>query len=241
MKQAEKIYMISDAAKQVKVEAHVLRYWEEELELPVKRNEMGHRFYTEEDLELFRRIKDLKEKGIQLKGIKSILKNGALMEPADTLAGSLADSLADSLAGENSVEGKELEKRHVVMVKKGEFLPVTEKSFPIHEESREQKSLRLQQLLKEMISEAVCSNNREIYRDMKESILKELDYQFRLQEEREETREKERILREEEHFKQVDELLRARSSKGENDVKKKRVFDGRFLKNGFTGKKRSIS
>lgn len=229
MKQAEKIYMISDAAKQVKVEAHVLRYWEEELELPVKRNEMGHRFYTEEDLELFRRIKDLKEKGIQLKGIKSILKNGSLTESADILE------------RENVGEGNEMEKRHVVMVKKGEFLPVTEKTFPIHEESREQKSLRLQQLLKEMISEAVSSNNREIYRDMKESILKELDYQFRLQEEREETREKERILREEEHFKQIDELLRVRSSKGENVSKRKKVFDGRFLKNGFTGKKRSIS
>lgn len=229
MKQAEKIYMISDAAKQVKVEAHVLRYWEEELELPVKRNEMGHRFYTEEDLELFRRIKDLKEKGIQLKGIKSILKNGGLMEPADILE------------RESVGEGNEMEKRHVVMVKKGEFLPVTEKTFPIHEESKEQKSLRLQQLLKEMISEAVSSNNREIYHDMKESILKELDYQFRLQEEREETREKERILREEEHFKQIDELLRVRSSKGENVSKKKKVFDGRFLKNGFTGKKRSIS
>ena len=229
MKQAEKIYMISDAAKQVKVEAHVLRYWEEELELPVKRNEMGHRFYTEEDLELFRRIKDLKEKGIQLKGIKSILKNGGLIEPADILE------------RENVGEGNEMEKRHVVMVKKGEFLPVTEKTFPIHEESREQKSLRLQQLLKEMISEAVSSNNREIYRDMKESILKELDYQFRLQEEREETREKERILREEEHFKQIDELLRVRSSTGESVSKKKKVFDSRFLKNGFTGKKRSIS
>ncbi len=229
MKQAEKIYMISDAAKQVKVEAHVLRYWEEELELPVKRNEMGHRFYTEEDLELFRRIKDLKEKGIQLKGIKSILKNGGLTESSDILE------------RENVGEGNEMEKRHVVMVKKGEFLPITEKSFPIHEESREQKSLRLQQLLKEMISEAVSSNNREVYRDMKESILKELDYQFRLQEEREETREKERILREEEHFKQIDELLRVRSSKGENASKKKRVFDGRFLKNGFSGKKRSIS
>ena len=36
MKQAEKIYMISDAAKKVEVEAHVLRYWEEELEIPAK-------------------------------------------------------------------------------------------------------------------------------------------------------------------------------------------------------------
>ena len=30
--------MISDAAKEVDVESHVLRYWEEELKLPIKRN-----------------------------------------------------------------------------------------------------------------------------------------------------------------------------------------------------------
>ena len=228
MKQTERIYMISDAAKQVKVEAHVLRYWEEELELPVKRNEMGHRFYTEEDLGQFRRIKELKEKGIQLKGIKNILKSGSLNESMDILESG------------NLSEGEGME-RHVVMVKKGEFLPVTEKSFPVREESREQKSLRLQQLLREMISEAVQSNNQEIYRDMKDSILKELDYQFRLQEEREETREKERILREEEHFKQIDELLRSRSAKKESSLKMRKVFDGKFLKNGFTGKKRSIT
>ena len=36
-------YMISETAKQVDVEAHVLRYWEEELSLPIDRNEMGHR------------------------------------------------------------------------------------------------------------------------------------------------------------------------------------------------------
>ena len=68
--QTEKIYMISDAAKNVKVEAHVLRYWEEELKLPVKRNEMGHRFYTEEDIKLFQRVKDLKDQGLQLKAIR---------------------------------------------------------------------------------------------------------------------------------------------------------------------------
>ena len=46
-------YLISDAAKKVQVESHVLRYWEEELELPIKRNELGHRFYTEEDIKRF--------------------------------------------------------------------------------------------------------------------------------------------------------------------------------------------
>ena len=33
--------LISDAAKQVKVESHVLRYWEEELHLPIKKKRAG--------------------------------------------------------------------------------------------------------------------------------------------------------------------------------------------------------
>ena len=33
-------YLISDASRKVDVEAHVLRYWEEELELAIPRNEM---------------------------------------------------------------------------------------------------------------------------------------------------------------------------------------------------------
>ena len=66
---SEMRYMISDAAKLVDVEAHVLRYWEEELELPIGRNEMGHRYYTEENIQLFRRIRELKEQGVQLKAI----------------------------------------------------------------------------------------------------------------------------------------------------------------------------
>ena len=66
-------YMISDTAKKVDVEAHVLRYWEEELELDIARNEMGHRYYTNDDILLFRDIKELKEQGFQLKAIKMLL------------------------------------------------------------------------------------------------------------------------------------------------------------------------
>ena len=36
---AEARYLISDAAKKVDVESHVLRYWEEELELNIPRND----------------------------------------------------------------------------------------------------------------------------------------------------------------------------------------------------------
>ena len=56
------IYYISEAAKKVQVENHVLRYWEEELQLPIKRNEMGHRCYTEQDIRQLKEIKQLKEK-----------------------------------------------------------------------------------------------------------------------------------------------------------------------------------
>ena len=66
-------YLISDAAKQVEVESHVLRYWEEELDIPIKRNELGHRYYTSEDVERFREIKSLKEQGLQLKAIRMVL------------------------------------------------------------------------------------------------------------------------------------------------------------------------
>ena len=38
---AEARYLISDAAKKVDVESHVLRYWEEELELNIPRNARG--------------------------------------------------------------------------------------------------------------------------------------------------------------------------------------------------------
>lgn len=70
--------MISDAANLVDVESHVLRYWEDELELKIPRNEMGHRYYTKENIEEFQKIKELKEQGYQLKAIRLIVHNGTL-------------------------------------------------------------------------------------------------------------------------------------------------------------------
>ena len=73
-------YMISDAADMVHVETHVLRYWEEELELAIPRNEMGHRYYTRENIKEFQRIKELKDQGYQLKAIRMIIHTGKVPE-----------------------------------------------------------------------------------------------------------------------------------------------------------------
>ena len=74
-------YMISDAAAMAGVESHVLRYWEEELDLTIPRNEMGHRYYTRENIQEFQKIKQLKEQGYQLKAIRFILHNGSMDKP----------------------------------------------------------------------------------------------------------------------------------------------------------------
>ncbi len=66
-------YMISEAAKRVNLEAHVMRHWEEELGLAIGRTEMGHRYYTDEDVRLFNCIKELKEQGMLLKELKELI------------------------------------------------------------------------------------------------------------------------------------------------------------------------
>lgn len=64
-------YIISDAAKKLHVEPHVLRYWEEELNLAIPRNKMGHRIYGDKELTLFKQVMKWKEEGLALKDIQN--------------------------------------------------------------------------------------------------------------------------------------------------------------------------
>lgn len=70
---SETRYSISEASKMAEAQSHVLRYWEEELHLPIGRNEMGHRYYTRWDIQVFLSIKELKKKGFQLKEINELV------------------------------------------------------------------------------------------------------------------------------------------------------------------------
>ncbi|MCM1046052.1 MAG: helix-turn-helix domain-containing protein [Candidatus Gastranaerophilales bacterium] len=184
--------LISDTAKKVKVESHVLRYWEEELQLPIKRNELGHRYYTEEDVERFKQIKGMKERGLQLKAIKMILKDGKL----DVL------SQADAPAKEHE------EKPHMAI----DIVDNRTASQELVSEDREEKSKRLQWLLQQLIRETLIENNQELCREIRESVVKELDYQFRAREEKEEERDRRQEQRSEEYYKKMDELLRSKSA-----------------------------
>lgn len=205
-------YFISDAAKEVKVESHVLRYWEEELNLPIKRNELGHRYYTKEDVELFCKVKDLKERGLQLKAIKTIMEDGKL-ESGKTESGK-TENREVNWEGENHGMG--------IMILE---------SHDVNPSAKEEKAKRIQNLLRQIIQETVRESSREICREIKESVLKELDYQFRIQEERLEEREELRMQRSEEYYRRMDELLREKSGRDESKRGAKRILRRIFWRN----------
>ena len=139
----QEVYTIKDAAKQVHVQTHVLRYWEEELGLSIGRNEQGHRYYTPEDVRLLERIRGWKEQGLQLKAIRLMLsEDGKLSVPAEVVrqAQTMAAQIVEEGQGGNGEE----------------FLP----------DERENKAARLQLLLENLVAKTVEENSKLILKEL---------------------------------------------------------------------------
>ena len=160
-------YMISDAANIVNVESHVLRYWEEELELQIPRNEMGHRYYTEENIAQFQKIKEWKEKGYQLKAIRMMIHNGEKMMENNSIS-----------------EGQQ------------EVYPMHQPVIPNKQHSNSAlntvKLEQFQNMMLGIVRKAVEENNqalgKEVGLQVGDRVLKEMNYLMREQDEAEEER-----------------------------------------------------
>jgi len=216
----EKQYKISEMTKFINVEAHVLRYWEEELQLPIKRNELGHRYYTEEDKELFLKVKKLKEKGVQLKGIRTMLnlsEEKAVFDVKETEDSPIKINISKvtPLYG-NSYQNTSRKGKAEGTALPTQIARVSDTTLNF-EDSKEEKSLRLQLLLKGLIQEAVEESNAKMAEDIKECLVKEMDYQFRVASEEEEQRRKLYIKQQEEYFQKLDEMIQS----GRNGKKKR--------------------
>jgi len=161
-------YMISDAATLVNVESHVLRYWEEELELTIPRNEMGHRYYTKENIDDFMKIKELKEKGYQLKAIRMIIHNGN----------------QDYLLPEENLEHPQVLYRGPLMMSSKE----EEKNILDNTD----RMAQFTELMTEIVGKAIAANNEQLSRNISEEVgeqvIKEMNYLMREREEAEEER-----------------------------------------------------
>ena len=181
-------YMISDAARMVEVESHVLRYWEEELDLPIARNEMGHRYYTEDDIQLLKHIKKLKERGYQLKAIKmDISENGELISQEEMLPQTMKPEKAEVL------------------------------------DSNAEKMQQFQNILSKALGQALKENQdslgKELAGHVTDQMTKELNYQFRVQEEAQEA-----------YYRKLDERIQnvkkrnAKIKKDKPEKKRKALF-----------------
>ncbi len=161
-------YMISDAAGLVNVEAHVLRYWEEELELEIPRNEMGHRYYTKENIQQFLKIKELKEQGYQLKAIKMVIHNGKNPEEAA--------ALTTATVSERSIANR----------------PSSSVNESSSYASPEDKMAQFRILMSGIVKEALAENNQALGKEVGENVgdrvLKEMNYLMREQDEQDEER-----------------------------------------------------
>ncbi len=195
-------YMISDAAKKIDVEPHVLRYWEEELAVDIPRNEMGHRYYREEDVEMMGGVKFLKEKGFQLKSIRILLPEldkvlkltpRRLLELRDRL------ELAVNQEELRLQREQELEGNAVQPAADGNISEETsiQESGNVSVLLQNDKMQQFRNIMNEIILGAMRENNRVLTGSITESVSREFEYQM-----------KKREMMEEEHFKQLDRTLR---------------------------------
>lgn len=189
-------YMISDAAGLVNVEAHVLRYWEEELELDIPRNELGHRYYTKENIEQFLKIKEWKEKGYQLKAIKMLVHEKSTEPEVETETRELL-SAAEPLHTE------------VVDVHSGKVGHEVEDR---RSEAALSRMEQFQMLMTSIVKSAIEENNhalgKEVGDQVGDRVLKEMNYLMREQDEQEEER-----------YRKLDETIRI-YQKGKRSVKR---------------------
>ena len=204
-------YLISDASRKVDVE----------LELAIPRNEMGHRYYTDFHIRLFKQVKNLKEKGYQLKAIKHALEQ---IKKDGKLEGELTDEILeqdmDAALKELKEEEKEENTAMVSTSADGSPLPV----------SAEEKMAQFKQMMNLIIGRAL----EDISCLVKQRLAGELELLLQ-----------ESGQKEEERFRLLDETIRSFQKAGQEEAaatkvpffKRKRF--GRGAKKLFHREKRS--
>ena len=195
-------YMISDAANIVNVESHVLRYWEDELELNVPRNELGHRYYTKENIQEFQRIKELKEQGYQLKAIRMIVHN---MSPdAQAEVGAVHPGEKQDLHQVTCTSNEKVIKPEQQPGAQVSHIPdgyAVKADLPVAAGQNTPRSAQNE-------NQSVLDNNQELSRciseDVGEQVIKEMNYLMREQDEADEER-----------FRKLDAAIRGNLKKKE--------------------------
>lgn len=190
-------FMIKDATKKLGIEAHVLRYWEEELGLEIKRNSMGHRYYDEKDIKMFGEIKRLRAEGISLKEIRRSIdkakeKGNNAGEKNKDEGNDAQGKVEAGITYETEHNDKEVSEKKELKAE----LPVDRPDNIV-----DFKAAQLQTLMNKIVANAFRENKSMLTNAIKfevtEDVMKQMDIIIREKEEREEER-----------FRRLDESLR---------------------------------
>lgn len=164
---SETRYMISDAARQVGVETHVLRNWEDELELKIGRTELGHRYYTEKTINLFKKVKELREKGFQLKAIKVLISE--IQKKEDNMEEKESEPETDK-----KIQDEQRDTDNAL-----DTLPM-----PVDLD----KLGKFEEIVGSVVKQALQENNVELENRISDTVVKEMELLMQIREEKEEER-----------------------------------------------------
>lgn len=202
----EKRYIISEVAERTGIETHVLRYWEDELDLDIPRNKMGHRYYTEEQVGLFKQIKELKDSGFQLKAVKAVLdgqmQGAAVMQYVGNEAADKNVQAAGNGTADNNVPAAQGE-AHMESAGTSEVAALTQEELAM--KRSEDKLAQFEQIIGDIVTRSLLENNVALGENISaavservcDKVIKEMDYMMRVREEAEDDR-----------FRRLDETIR---------------------------------
>ena len=210
-------FMISEAAKQVDVESHVLRYWEEELNLTIGRTEMGHRYYTNDDIQLFRCIKKLKDEGMLLRDLKPLipeLKATRLKLKASDGTDASKNAVAHTGAGAQEPATRT---GTAASVPSASIPAVVSAQPEADDEAAEvviplEKIDQIRALFGDVFREILSENNDVLKKDISSTVttdvMHEMDYLLQAKD-----------RRQEEHFRKLDTLIRQQQANRKESAK----------------------
>jgi len=207
--------MIKDAAKKLQVESHVLRYWEEELNLEIKRNSMGHRFYDERDIKMFQEVKELRDRGFSLKDIKD-----GIEKQKERLKEELKEKdskLAEEKEGQQMITQQDKDRFGELPVKKV-VIDSTDQQLKVVDF----KTAQLQTIMNKIVANALRENKDIITSSIKSELTSDVMRQF-------DTVMREKEEKEEERYRKLDETIRL-LQRGNEEVAATRVKKGLFGK-----------
>lgn len=206
MVQDKDFLSVKDVAEMLGTEAYVLRFYEKELNLDIKRNSKGHRVYTLQDIEMFRKIQDMREQGLQLKAIETIVhdSSGETKETYEQLSSITLSAVAP--------------------VKNNDIVDIDITS------AEDEKVKQFSFLMKDMLKQALVECNQQSKIEMQETIKREVDTAVeekvsRFQEAQDE--------KNEEYYRRLDETMREIQKMRKEISEGKEESTGKKEKNSF--------